>query len=182
MNLMTEVKQKLNKPNFRQSSLKKLFIVVFKWLQVDEKTAVKLTDKLYDVICKILDAQRYSNDEISTMFRAYEINHKNPIVYKDLKTTIVNSTNFQQENYTLKISYIPNKVALSYDDLEDLVSFLGKRFQTVDEYIASLNIILTKILTTINIAIEFQGKTNIYSSNGLFSTSAELWNTFLNSK
>lgn len=182
MNRMQEVKQELRKGNFRQSSLKKLFIVVFKWLLIDEKLAIKLTDRLYDLIVMNLDGQKYSNDEISTMFDLSEVNHKNPLIYKDLTSTIVNIDNFSLLNLDLKIGYIPNGVSISYDDMLDLVSLVGKRIQSVEEFVDSLKNILIKILRTNDIAIHVKSNVDVFSSDGAFASSADLWNTFINSK
>lgn len=182
MNRMQQVKQELRKPNFRQSSLKKLFLLVFKWLQVEDKLAVKLTDKLYDLVVLNLDAQRYSNDEIVTMFDTNEINHRNPLIYKDMSSMIINIDNLSPLKFDIKVGYIPNRLSLSYDDMTDLISLVGKRIQSIEEYVDSLKQILTKILSTNDIAIHINGNVDVYSSHGAFSTSADLWNTFLQAK
>ena len=181
MNLEEEIKSKIRKPRFRKRAIEKLLNKLLVELKIEDIDLIdKLTYSLVAVISDKLEGQRFTNDEIASMFKAEKSCRMTLCIHKDISVSLVHSDDLSRLDLKVKVGYVPVGYSLTEEEIIRIAQFTAKRIHTEYDYMSSLYYILSTVLKTKDIAISIEGKSGIdYFTNGIFNNSPALWQAFI---
>lgn len=181
MNLEQEVKNKLRKKKFRKRAIEKILYRLLIELKIEDVDLIdKLTYSLVDVISTLLEGQRYTNDEIATMYEVEKAINEDLIIVKDINVSLIHSDNLLKKDLKIKVGYVPKGVRISNDNLHRLIDLVAKRIQTEQECLNSIYYVISKLLNIQDVAIYLETcQSEYYFTNGCFRNSQALWQAFI---
>lgn len=154
------VKQTLHKHKFRQRALEKCLTKLIEELK-DDPTREGLIDtptRVWGLISRYLDGQRYSNDEIVQMFNfTTECPSDQLIHVKGIKAVSVSELTLIPYRLDVEISYITNGCAIGTSKLHKLVDLCTKRLRVQEILIQDIYEVLSRITHTEDIKIKLVG-------------------------
>ena len=181
MKLEQAIKSDLRRPKFRRRAIEKILYRLLIELKIEDVNLIeKLMYSLVDVISDKLEGQRYTNDDITLMFKPIETTANDLVKVNNISVSIISADDLSNCDLNVRIGYIPNNLRLSNENICSIASLVGKRIQSEIDFVKSLYYVVSKLLNTKNIAIYVDSCYGCeYFMNGEFKNNQYLWQAFM---
>ena len=170
----------LKKKKFRHPATRRVLMRLFNEFLVTGFDVCEFSEKTFEYLSERLDSQRYTNDEIVSMFSATEVNSTDMVV-ENVDVSFLRE-NLSEQTIKLSIGYIPTKHILLQEEFKELIRICANRITNTNKLCEDILYVLSKVLKTENIILCLNDENIILSSKGLFRTDLALTDIFLKLK
>lgn len=177
--LEVEVKENLKKPKFKRKRIEKLIKQLLVELQDDPNRPglIGTPGRVARMYEEILEGQRYTNDEIASMFNvtfdSNTVKSDQLVVEKDI-TAFSLCEHHLALMYDMKVSigYIPDGKVIGLSKLNRIVDLCAKRLQLQEKLCEDIADVVSKVVGTEDVAVFISGKHACVTSRGIKDTNA----------
>lgn len=187
--LEKEVKKNLKKRNFKRKKIEKLIRQLLIELNdnPDRPGLIGTPGRVARMYDEILEGQRYTNDEIATMFDVTfdtnTVKSDQLVIEKDI-TAFSLCEHHLALMYDMKVSigYIPNGKVIGLSKLNRIVDLCAKRLQLQEKICEDIAEVVSKVVGTDDVAVFISGKHACVTSRGIKDTQASTSSSVLKGK
>ena len=177
--LEVEVKENLKKPKFKRKRIEKLIKQLLVELQDDPNRPglVGTPGRVARMYEEILEGQRYTNEEIASMFNvtfdSNTVKSDQLVVEKDI-TAFSLCEHHLALMYDMKVSigYIPDGKVIGLSKLNRIVDLCAKRLQLQEKLCEDIADVVSRVVGTEDVAVFISGKHACVTSRGIKDTNA----------
>lgn len=187
--LEVEIKEGLKKPKFKRKKIERLIKNLLIELQDDPSRPglIGTPGRVARMYEEILEGQRYTNDEIASMFDVTfdqkTVNTDSLVIEKDI-TAFSLCEHHLALMYDMKVSigYIPNGKVIGLSKLNRIVDLCAKRLQLQEKLCEDIADVVSKVVGTEDVAVFISGKHACVTSRGIKDTNASTSSSVLKGK